>query len=97
MIRNPPLTPVTYVVIWVALLILTAITTGVAFLDLGSFNVAVAILISCIKAALVALFFMHLIRPYGLVRVIAGSAVVFFLILIFLTFGDYVTRDWLAK
>ena len=43
-----------------ALLILTALTVGAAYIDLGSGNVVVALIIATIKASLVALFFMHL-------------------------------------
>ena len=51
----------TYGAVFTALLILTALTTGVAFLDLGSyFNTVIALTIACAKATLVVLYFMHL-------------------------------------
>ena len=41
-------------------MILTGITVGAAYIDLGSGNVVVALIIATGKASLVALFFMHL-------------------------------------
>ena len=43
-----------------ALLFLTVVTVAVSYVDLGPFNLAVAMVIAVIKASLVALFFMHL-------------------------------------
>lgn len=95
--RTPSPTPLVYGVIWFCLLILTGLTTAVAFADLGSFSVAVAIAISCMKAGLIVVFFMHLLRTFNIVRIAAVSGLVWLLILIALTFGDYVTRNWAAK
>lgn len=52
----------------VALLVLTVITVAVRYIDLGEFNIHVAIGIAVIKAALVASYFMHLRwdRPFNL-------------------------------
>ena len=49
-----------YLVILVALLILTVITVGASYFDFGSANMVIAVFIASIKATLVALFFMHL-------------------------------------
>ena len=46
--------------VYVLLLIFTAITVGVSTLNLGIFNIWVALLVAVIKGGLVALFFMHL-------------------------------------
>ena len=43
-----------------ALLVLTWVTVAVAGVDLGEANIYVALAIATLKAALVALFFMHL-------------------------------------
>jgi cytochrome c oxidase subunit IV len=43
-----------------SLLVLTALTVTSSRIDLGEWNVVVAIAIACTKAAIVALFFMHL-------------------------------------
>ena len=46
--------------VFVALTVLTVITVGQASFDLGSWDVALVMLIATIKAGLVAFFFMHL-------------------------------------
>lgn len=43
-----------------ALVVLTILTYGAAMVDLGPLNIPVALGIAALKAALVALFFMHL-------------------------------------
>jgi cytochrome c oxidase subunit 4 len=48
-----------YFVIWIALLVGTALTVYASGLDLGPFNAAVALTIATIKATLVALLFIH--------------------------------------
>lgn len=50
------------------LLVLTVITVAVRYIDIGEFNIWVAIGIAVIKASLVAMFFMHLRwdRPFNL-------------------------------
>ena len=50
----------TYYAIFGALMVLTAITVTVAFINLGRLNFPVAISIAILKATLVILFFMHL-------------------------------------
>ena len=49
-----------YFLVFAVLLILLAATIGVAYLDLGRLNLAVAMAISAAKTALVILFFMHI-------------------------------------
>jgi caa(3)-type oxidase subunit IV len=49
----------TNVAVWVALLVLTGVTTGIAFVDLGPLNTIVALVIATCKALLVVLIFMH--------------------------------------
>jgi len=49
-----------YVLVWVALMILTVITYYAATINFGVFNIVIALGIASLKAALVALFFMHL-------------------------------------
>jgi cytochrome c oxidase subunit 4 len=52
--------PKTYLLILLALLVLTATTTGAAFINMGVFSPIVALGIACLKAVLVILFFMHI-------------------------------------
>lgn len=60
-----------------ALLGLTAVTVLVARVDLGEGNVVAALAIASLKAALVALFFMHLKYEHRFFRVILVASVVF--------------------
>jgi cytochrome c oxidase subunit 4 len=82
----------TYVGVWLALLVLTGITTGVAFIDLGPFSVVVAIAIAVIKMLLVALFFMHIRHSTRLNKLVVTGGLLWFLILITFTLADVWTR-----
>lgn len=84
----------TYLLVLFALLILTATTTGVAFLDLGIFNPIVALAIACLKAVLVVLFFMHLRDSSTLLKLTVSAGVFTFLVLMTLTLTDYMSRAW---
>jgi cytochrome c oxidase subunit 4 len=84
----------TYFLIFGILLALTALTTGVAFIDLGQWNTIVALTIACCKATLVVLFFMHLRWSTRLIRAVVLSALLWLAILIGLTTTDYVSRNW---
>ncbi len=46
--------------VFAGLLVLTVITVAVAYVDLGSLNLLVAMGVASVKASLVVLFFMHL-------------------------------------
>jgi cytochrome c oxidase subunit 4 len=67
------------------LLLLTAITVAVRYIDIGEFNIVVALGVALVKAALVCLFFMHLRwdRPFN-VLVFVGSAAFVILMMAFL-------------
>jgi cytochrome c oxidase subunit IV len=84
--------PKTYVAVWLALLILLAVTWGVAKLNLGPLNAVVAISVAVLKMLLVLLFFMHLRYGRRLTWVFAAAGFLWLLFMISLTFGDYLTR-----
>ena len=70
------------------LLVLTGITVGASFVDLGSLNVWIALIIASIKASFVLLFFMHM-KYEGRVLVFSFLGTIFFLgIMISFTFWD---------
>jgi cytochrome c oxidase subunit IV len=83
-----------YIGIFVALLCLTALTTGVAYIDLGAFNTVAALAIAVAKMLLVVLFFMHVKYSGGLTKVFILAGVLFFAILVTLTLADELTRHW---
>ena len=84
-----------YYAVFVALLVLTAITTTVAFIDLGPWNTVAALGIAFVKATLVALFFMHVKYSPRLTQVIVAGGIFWLAILIVLTLSDFVSRGWL--
>lgn len=83
-----------YFFIFGTLLALTALTTAMAFVDLGEWNTIVALVIACCKATLVVLFFMHLRWSPRLMRIVLLSALLWLAILISLTTTDIFSRDW---
>lgn len=84
----------TYLTIFGALMVLSAITVGAAFVNLGSFNPIVALLIACIKATLVILFFMHVKYSSRLTKITVVLSLFFVAILFAETLMDYATRGW---
>jgi len=83
-----------YYSIFAALLVLTGITVGVAFINLGRLNFPVAISIAILKATLVVLFFMHAKYSSRLTKLVIGAAFFFLLCLFGLTMTDYLSRGW---
>ncbi len=83
----------TYLGVAGALMVLTAITVGISYIDLGGFNVLVAIGVATIKVSLVALFFMHLLydKKINLFAFLIG--VVFVAVFIILTMFDTMRRS----
>jgi cytochrome c oxidase subunit 4 len=87
----------TYTVVFVALLVLTLMTTAVAYVDLGPFSVVVALAIAVIKMLLVALFFMHLRHSTWLTRIVVAAGLLWLGILIALSLSDFVSRTWISR
>jgi cytochrome c oxidase subunit IV len=85
-----------YYGVFLALMILTGVTSWVAFIDLGSFNLVVALGIAILKASLVILFFMHVKYSSTLTKAVVASGFFFFLILVFFTMTDLLTRNLAA-
>ncbi len=86
--------PKTYVAVFAALLVLTGLTTTVAFYDLGLLNPVVALSIAILKGTLVVLFFMHLRYSSRLIWIVAGASIFWLGILLVLLMSDYVARGW---
>ena len=83
-----------YIGVFLALIVGTALTTGVAYIDLGAFNTVAALLIAFIKMSLVILFFMHVKYHHGLTRIAIACAFFWLAIMITLTLSDELTRGW---
>jgi cytochrome c oxidase subunit 4 len=83
-----------YILVFLALLALTGITTAIAFFDLGArWNTTLAVTIAVIKALLVILFFMHVRYSRPLTWIFVGAGFFWVAILFALTLADYATRD----
>lgn len=69
--------PAVYARTLAALVVLTAITVGAAYVNLGAGNVVVALFIATIKASLVVLFFMHLRWDKPVYGIVAMAGFIF--------------------
>lgn len=78
--------------VFAALLVLTAATVLVSYIDLGLWNAVVALGIASGKASLVALFFMHLKGESRLVWGFALVPVLFLVLIILGTLSDTMLR-----
>jgi len=83
-----------YYAVFAALIVGTALTVAVAFIDLGALNNVLMLGIAMTKALLVVLFFMHVRWGTKLTWVVAASGFFWLLILFGLTMQDYLTRGW---
>ncbi|MGA9120063.1 MAG: cytochrome C oxidase subunit IV family protein [Bacteroidota bacterium] len=75
-----------------ALFVLLAVTVGVALVDLGPYNIVVALAVAVVKAILVVLFFMHVKYGSRLVWLFAAGGVFWLAILFMFTLSDFLTR-----
>ena len=74
------------------LMVLTGVTVGVAYMDLGRWNTVVALAIACFKAMIVVLYFMHVKYSTRLIKLTVIAGLYWMVILFGLTLGDYLTR-----
>jgi len=86
----------TYIAVWATLLVMTLITTLVAFVDLGRFNTIVALSIATFKASLVVLFFMGARYTPRLTKVVIICGIFFLALLLSFSMVDYISRLWPA-
>jgi cytochrome c oxidase subunit 4 len=84
-----------YILVWASLICLTAATAGASYLELGRFNIVLALAIATCKVTLVALIFMgvkYISQKMTWVVIIAGLFWLF--ILASLSMTDYISRSW---
>jgi cytochrome c oxidase subunit 4 len=93
----------TYIAVFIALLVLTALTTKVAYIDLGlttigkyhiDWNTVAALAIAVTKMLLVVLFFMHVKYSPGLTRLVVVAGFFWLAIMVALTLSDVLSRGW---
>ena len=77
---------------WAALIALLALTTGLAFVPLGTANLFISLAIAVTKALIVLIFFMELRAGSALIRAAAAAGFFWLMIMIALTTADYTHR-----
>lgn len=78
----------------IALLLLLGLTVGAAFVNLGPFNTIISMGIALSKAALILLFFMHLVHERPFLWVFVGAGFFWMGIMLVLGLSDYLSRSW---
>ena len=86
-----------YFRVFAALMVLTALTVGAAFVDMGPLNTFVALVIAIIKGSLVVIFFMHVKYSSRLIWVFSATGFVWLLILFAFTMSDYIGRTFFEQ
>ncbi len=81
-----------YLGVGAALLVLTVITAWVGTIQLGEWNIVVAMTIAALKASLVAFFFMHLYYDNKLYFIVFTAGILFLALFIGFTMIDSMTR-----
>jgi len=85
-----------YVLVFLALMVLTAATVAAAFIDLGAFNDLVALLIAFTKAALVVTIFMGVRHASRMAKITVVAGFLWLAILFGITLTDYFSRGFLG-
>lgn len=78
--------------VWLALLVLLAISAGSAYVPLGPFNAPLNLGLAAVMIFLLAAYLMNLRWSSALVRLIAASGLLWLFFMFALTFTDYLSR-----
>jgi cytochrome c oxidase subunit 4 len=81
-----------YVIVGLALFVLTGLTIAVSFVHMGGFNAVVAFAIAALKTALVAAIFMHLWYDHRVYFLVFLTAIAFLAVFIAFTMFDVLRR-----
>jgi cytochrome c oxidase subunit 4 len=81
-----------YLIVWLALMALVALTVASAYVKLGGFNLVTSMLISAAKTALVMTLYMELRREDGTTVVFALTGFFWLILMIAPTLADIATR-----
>ncbi|MDQ3414444.1 MAG: cytochrome C oxidase subunit IV family protein [Verrucomicrobiota bacterium] len=80
-----------------ALMGLLALTWGLGYVNLGVFNLPLALFISVAKTLLIVLFFMHIKGSSRLLHLAAFTGLLWLFLMLLLTLADYYSRGWVAS
>lgn len=78
-----------YILVWISLLALTALTVAVAGINFGGLTVTTALCVASIKSYLVLKIFMHLDSEQKAFKIFVMVALFFIIISFALLFSDY--------
>jgi len=81
-----------FTIIWLVLLVLTGVTVAVSQVDLGAFNIWMALGIASVKSGLVIAFFMHMKYEQPVFKLCLLAALAILAIFIGFTFLDVLYR-----
>lgn len=81
-----------YIIILLALLVLTFLSIGITSIELGEWTVAGALIFASIKSYLVLTYFMHLKYDKMYIRVMVAFVFAIFIVVLVITFLDYLYR-----
>jgi caa(3)-type oxidase subunit IV len=88
------ISPRTYTLVCVVLVLLTALTVTVSFLPLeGAWHIAAGMTVGLAKATLVVLFFMHALHSSRMTWVVIAAACFWLGLLLVLILADYLSRN----
>ena len=76
---------------------LLALTWGLGYVNLGVFNLPLALFISFAKTLLIVLFFMHIKGSSRLLHLAAFTGLLWLFLMLLLTLADYYSRGWVAS
>ncbi len=89
---HDPITPTTYIKVYIALMALLAATVAAIYINLGHWNILLTMAIAITKALLVIVFFMHARYSPRLIWIYAALAVLWIGQLIGGVLADITTR-----
>jgi cytochrome c oxidase subunit 4 len=81
-----------YLLVLIALVALTFGSIWITSIELGELTVAAALVFATIKSYLVLIYFMHLKYDKKYIRIMVGFVFTIFLVVIVITFLDYLFR-----
>ena len=82
-----------YIIVLLALIVLTLMSIGITSIELGKYTVAGALIFACIKSFLVLTYFMHLKYDKKYIRAMVGFVFAIFIVVLVVTFLDYNFRS----
>jgi cytochrome c oxidase subunit 4 len=81
-----------YIIVLLALLVLTFASIAITSIELGVYTVVGALLFACVKTFLVLTYFMHLKYDKKYIRAMVAFVFAIFFVVIIITFLDYLYR-----